>query len=329
MASRLLFIHTGGTLGMVPVGTDGALAPADHFARSMKPYIPGVESLAEIESRSVCNIDSSDMSPDRWVSIGEMIASSVHDFDGFVVLHGTDTMSFTACALSFMLRDLPRPVILTGSQRPLAEPRTDARINLVHSTLCAMMEIPEVGLYFGSRLFRGNRTTKVSLQSYHAFASPNFPPLLEMGVDVKNGAEPLRPRGAFRFRHGFSRDVAVISLFPGCSAAQLSWVIDQGARVVVLRTFGDGNLPREAWPSAVEAATSHGIHVIITSQCRSGTISPGRYEGSRHGFDAGALFGEDMTGEAVVVKSMWLLGQGITGEAFRASFNQPLAGECR
>ena len=328
MPARLLFLHTGGTLGMVPVGKDGALTP-DHFSRSVEPYIRGVESIAEIESRLVCNIDSSDMSPDRWIEIGTIIAESIRDYDGFVVLHGTDTMSFTACALSFMLRDLPRPVILTGSQRPLAELRTDARINLVHSTLCATMDIPEVGLYFGSRLFRGNRTTKISLQSYHAFASPNFPPILEMGVDVARHAEVLRPRGAFRFRTGFSRDVGVLSLFPGVSSSQLSWMVDQGARVVVLRAFGDGNLPRAAWPEAVRKATDQGIHVIIMSQCRSGTISPGRYEGSRKALDCGALFSEDMTGEAVVVKSMWLLGQGIVGEGFRSSFNHPLAGECR
>jgi L-asparaginase len=328
MTARLLFLHTGGTLGMVPVGKDGALAP-DHFSRSVLPYIRGIESVAEIESRSVCNIDSSDMDPERWVAIGQHIADSIQDFDGFVVLHGTDTMSFTACALSFMLRDLPRPVILTGSQRPLTELRTDARINLVHSTLCATMDLPEVGLYFGSQLFRGNRTTKISLQSYHAYASPNFPPLLEMGVDVKRHADTLRPRGTFRFRPGFSRDVSVISLFPGLDPAQLMWMVDQGAKVVVLRSFGDGNLSREGWPETIQRATEQGIHVIITSQCRSGTISPGRYEGSRRAFDSGALFSEDMTGEAVVVKSMWLLGQGITGEAFRASFNQPLAGECR
>ena len=328
MPSRLLFLHTGGTLGMIPVGMDGALAP-DHFARSVQPYIRGVESVAKIESRSVCNIDSSDMSPELWVSLGEILAAEMNNYDGFVVLHGTDTMSFTACALSFMLRDLPRPVILTGSQRPLAELRTDARINLVHSTLCATMDVPEVGLYFGSQLFRGNRTTKISLQSYHAFSSPNFPPLLEMGVDVKRHGEVLRPRGAFRFRPGFSRDVAAISLFPGALPDQLDWLVDKGARVVLLRSFGDGNLPQKGWPEAVKRACDQGVQVIITSQCRRGTISPGRYEGSRLAFENGALFSEDMTGEAAVVKSMWLLGQGITGEAFRASFNQPLAGECR
>ncbi len=328
MPSRLLFLHTGGTLGMTPVGEGGTLAP-DHFKQAVLPYIRGIDTIADIESRAVFNIDSSDMNPERWTTIGSIIAESIGKYDGFVVLHGTDTMAFTAAALSFMLRDLPSPVVLTGSQRPLADLRTDARINLVHSAICATMDLPEVGLYFGSELLRGNRATKVSLQSYSAFASPNFPPLLRMGVDIERGPPPLRPRGSFRFRPGFSTDVAVLVPFPGAPATQLMRLVEFGSRVVILRAFGDGNLPLAGWPDAIEQATAAGAHVIVSSQCQTGIISPGRYEGSRMAFEAGALFSEDMTSEAAVVKAMWLLGQGVDQETFRASFNQPLAGECR
>jgi L-asparaginase len=323
---RLLFLHTGGTLGMT-AARPGPLAPG-HYDETVLPYVRGLEELADIDGRVVCNLDSSDMTPSIWGALGAAIADGMSDYDGFVVLHGTDTMAWTASALSFMLRGLRKPVVVTGSQRPIAQLRTDARSNLVHSTLCATLPIPEVGLYFGSHLFRGNRTTKVSIASYDAFESPDHPPLVSMGVDVQLGAHLPGPTEPFRLATGFCPDVAVLTPFPGMRPTMLRAAVDAGARAVLLRAFGDGNLPRTAWPDAVRAATDAGVAIVVTTQCTEGGVSPGRYENSAALADAGALFAGDLTDEAAVVKLMWLLGQGADAQRLRRVLLRPVAGEC-
>jgi len=251
---RLLFLHTGGTLSMVRRSTPGPLEP-ELYDRYVLPYVRGLEDLADVDGRVVASIDSSDMEPALWEQLANAIAAARTDYDGFVVLHGTDTMAYTAAALSFMLQGLDRPVVLTGSQRPIAELRTDARANLVHSAMCATMDVPEVGLFFGDRLFRGNRTSKVSIQSYDAFDSPNFPPLLEVGVDIVAHAQPLRPDCPFALQPGFCSDVAVLHLVPGTAPYTLRAVVDAGARAVMLQAFGEGNVPLKGWPQAMQAAT--------------------------------------------------------------------------
>lgn len=325
---RLLFLHTGGTLSMVRRSRPGPLEP-ELYDRYVLPYVRGLEDLAEIDGRVVASIDSSDMQPFLWERIGQEIAQAREDYDGFVVLHGTDTMAYTASALSFMLEGLDRPVILTGSQRPIAELRTDARANLVHSAICATRPIPEVGLYFGSCLFRGNRASKVSIQDYDAFESPSFPPLLRMGVDIVPGPSPLQPSGPFRLRTGFSTAVAALHVIPGTSARALDLLVDDGYKAVVLLAFGEGNLPQLHWPGSIERAVQQGVAVVILSQCRHGAARPGRYRGSAAARDAGAVFGGDHTYEAAIVKAMWLLGQGMDSEQIAQRFGEPIAGECR
>lgn len=324
---RLLFLHTGGTLGMVRRSSPGPLEP-ELYDRDVLPYVRGLEDLASIDARIVASMDSSDMTPDHWEMLAAVIADTRLDYDGFVVLHGTDTMSYTAAALSFMLRGLDRPVVLTGSQRPIAELRTDARANLVHSAMCATMDIPEVGLYFGDSLFRGNRTTKVSIQAYDAFASPNYPPLLRMGVDVVHQVPTLTPTAPFQYLPGFERRVACLSMIPGLGPAPLRAMLDQGIRGVVLQTFGEGNVPQRDWPDAIRDATEGGVAVVLVSQCEEGEVWPGRYRGSTAARDAGAVFASDLTTEAAVVKTMWMLGQGMTAEQLAAGFTVPVAGEC-
>jgi len=322
---RLLFLHTGGTFGMT--GMDpGPLTPA-HYTETVLPYVKGLETLAQIEVRVVCNIDSSDLGPPEWEQIGSIIHEEHDNFDGFVILHGTDTMAYTASALSFMLQGLQKPVVLTGSQRPIAHLRTDARRNLVHATICASMDVPEVGIYFGDHLFRGNRTTKTSVQSYEAFTSPNCPPLISMGVEmIRETVAPLKKQ-PFHFAPGFDRRVAVVSLAPGISPHSLKVMAIEGARAVVIRAFGMGNIPTIGWPDAIHTLCSNGVAVIIVSQCSQGSVIPGRYEGSTAAAEAGALFGAELTTEAAVTKSMWLIGQGISGESFKEQFMRPLAGE--
>jgi len=324
---RILFLATGGTFGMVRVpGADRlALAPA---ASADLSFLEPLRDLVDLEARWVARIDSSDMTPALWEQLAGIIAAELDAWDGFVVLHGTDTMAYTAAALSYMLQGLPRPVILTGSQRPRSALRTDADTNLVHSTHAATLGIPEVGLYFGTALFRGNRATKSSVHSYTAFSSPNFPPLLEMGVDIVPRAAPLVPSGPFLLRPGFCADLAVLGLFPGASPSLVDRVVDGGARAVLLRGFGEGNLPQAGWPEAVARASQRGVPVIVGSQCASGRVTPGRYRNSALLAEAGAVFTEDMTLEAATVKAMWLLGQGATPAELRARFTVPLAGEC-
>lgn len=321
---RILFLLTGGTFGMVRRRGSDALEPREPELGFLDP----LRDLADIEARLVASIDSSDMTPELWERLGRLVADAIDDFDGFVILHGTDTMAYTASALSFMLDGLPKPVILTGSQRPLAALRTDADQNLIHSTHCATFDLPEVGLYFGTALYRGNRATKTSLAAYSAFSSPNFPPLLELGVDVVPRATPLRPDRPFALRPGFCTDVAVIGLFPGLSPGLVEGLLARGCRAVVLRGFGEGNLPRSGWPELTRGAVDAGVPVVIASQCVNGRVTPGRYRNSAMLRDAGAVFTEDMTLEAAVVKTMWLLGQGADVAAFQARFTVPLAGEC-
>lgn len=323
---RLLFLHTGGTLGMTG-GSPGPLGPA-HYEATVLPFVRGLEHIAHIEGQVVCNLDSTELSPQHWVMLAESIAQAWDGFDGFVVLHGTDTMAYTACALSFMLGGLSKPVVLTGAQRPIAAPRTDARTNLVHSAICATQGPAEVGLFFGDRLFRGNRATKWSIQAYDAFASPNLPPLLRMGVDIAEGAPALQRTGPLRLQTAMATNVPVLAPVPGLPPETLDALADGGAQAVVLRGFGDGNLPRTGYPQAIERLSVRGIPVVVVSQCTRGRLRPGRYECSQAALDAGALYAADLTVEAAAVKTMWLLGPGGGRSAVAEGLTEPVAGEC-
>ena len=313
---RLLFVHTGGTIVM-----QGRPGPLEPVLQDVMSYVRGLEELVEVEGVSLCNIDSTDMIPDHWESMASVVASRRDEFDGFVVLHGTDTMAYSASAVSYLLEGLDRPVVFTGSQRPIADLRTDARLNLVHASICATLDVPEVGIYFGDHLFRGNRTTKVSVQSYSAYASPSLPALVEMGVDVTWPTPCRRPSGPFRLRSGFARDVAVLTVFPGMSASTLRRVVDGGAQAVVLRAFGAGNLPLDGWPEAIAEA---GVPVVVSTQCLHGAVELGRYAGSKAAMDAGALSAGALTLEATLTKTMFLLAQ--PGD-FRTMWGHDLAGE--
>jgi len=323
---RLLFLYTGGTLSMVHEGDPGHLVPSEQTPDLLR-HVPSLAQVGEIHGRVVTNVDSSDLTPKAWTRLGQAIVDEHDNYDGFVVVHGTDTMAFTACALSFMLSGDHKPIVFTGSQRPLAEPRTDARVNLVHSAICATMGIREVGLYFGSHLFRGNRATKTSVNAYDAFASPNYPPLVELGVDIDRVSAPLNRSGPLQFEPGCATEISVLSTFPGMNPSMLDSLVSAGSRAIVLRGFGEGNLPVSDWPEAITRVTDAGVHVLVASQCRTGSSRPGRYAGSDSAEDAGALFIGDMTGEAAVVKAMCLLGRGLKGDAFRTAFIRPMAGE--
>ena len=327
-AARVLFVHTGGTLAMSIERPRGPLLP-QVYAEGVLPYVRGLEDLAEISGHVIANLDSSDMEPRIWEQIATVIAEQRTAFDGFVVLHGTDTMAYTACALSFMLQGLDRPVVLTGSQRPLREVRSDARLNLIHATITATLKLPEVALCFSHQVFRGNRAQKVSLQELAAFWSPNFPPLFDFGVDIVPDAEPLpAPTIPFHFAPGFADRVAVLSLFPGARPALLDALVAEGSRGIVLVGFGDGNVPTTTgWPEAIARASSADVAVVVATQAPKGSVKPGRYVGSEKAADAGAMFAGDMTLEAAVVKLMWVLARTNDAAETCRLFERVLAGE--
>jgi L-asparaginase len=311
---------------MLPEGNPGPLAPSA-YAENLLPYVRGLEDKVDIVGEVFSNIDSTDMQPSHWEGLAEMIAARMEDYDGFLVLHGTDTMAYTASALSFMLQNLPKPVIMTGSQRPVAEVRTDARNNLIHSALCATLDIPEVGLFFGSHLYRGNCSTKVSIQSYEAFDSPNLDPLVDIGVDIRRHTPSLRPTGKFRLQTGFSRKVMVLYMFPGIRAGQLRAAVEAGAEGVVLLGFGAGNVPLEGWPQAIAEATEAGVPVVLRSQSLQGEVVLGRYKGGAAAKAAGGVSASTMTIESTIVKSMFLLKQTRDLQDFREAWGESIAGE--
>ena len=324
--ARLLLIHTGGTLGMLPEGDPGPLAPSS-YAENLLPWVPGLEERYEISGELMCNVDSSDMVPDQWEELAGIIRARMEEFDGFVVLHGTDTMAYTASALSFLLRDLPKPVVLTGSQRPVSELRTDAKTNLIQSAICASLGIPEVSLYFGAHLFRGNCATKSSVQSYEAFSSPNLPPLVEFGVDLRQITTPLAPSAPFSLQSGFNRKVMVLYLFPGIRPGQLTALLDAGAKGIVLLGFGSGNVPQQGWPEAIAEATERGVPVVIRSQSLIGDTLLERYQGGAAASAAGALSALSLTVETTIVRTMFLLHQFPEAAEFRSAWKNTYAGE--
>ncbi len=322
---RVLVVSTGGTLGMLQKDP-GALAPSEVSENVLK-YVQGLDSAVDLQAEALWNLDSSDMGPSHWTALAELVALRRESVDGFVILHGTDTMAWTASALSFALEGLDRPVVLTGAQRPIAWVRSDARPNVVNSALCAGMGIPEVCVYFGRWLFRGNRVTKTSIQSYEAFESPDCNPLFELGVEVRAIEPPRAVRGPFHVDTRFDRNVAVVTPLPGSDGEALDALVDRGVRGVVVRAFGSGNLPQAGWPAAIARATEAGVAVVLTSQSLRGRLDAPAYEGGRRAVEAGALSAGAMTMECATVKLMVGLGRGLRGAELAAFYAADLAGE--
>ncbi len=326
---RILIIHTGGTFGMVPMEPSRTLAPADVQDRLLA-HVPEITRIADIETEVVFNLDSSNMTPAHWRSLAAFIADRADRYDGFVVIHGTDTMAYTASALSFMLLNLPRPVILTGSQRPLVRIRSDARGNLVNAVEIAATDLAEVGVFFGTRLYRGNRTTKISAERYDAFASPNLPALAEVGVDIRFSAQARRAAaGPFSPFFDFNASVGVIVVFPGLPARFWQQALASGVKAFVVEGYGPGNVPigNESLLPFVERAVASGRLVAINTQCAEGRVDLGLYECGRRAAEAGALSCGDMTVEASIVKMMYLLGRCGSIDEVSRLFVTDLAGE--
>lgn len=335
---RLLLIHTGGTL-MMRGGDPTPLHP-DVYTSDLVAELPVLSRIADIETRILFNLDSSDMQPHHWVELGAAVHAALDErrddgaraFDGVVVLHGTDTMAYTASALAFLLPGLDRPVILTGAQRPLAELRTDARSNLVDACQLATMDLPEVGIAFNSRLFRGCRAKKVDAWALAAFDSPTCPPLVNLGVTVERGAHVLAPRNRADYDPRIEPRVLAMRTFPGLDPELLLGALRSGVRGVLLEGFGSGNIPRleNSLVPVVEAALALDVPVVIVSQCLRGAVDLTRYEGGSAAQGAGAISGGTMTAQAALTKMMVAIGRaGGEGRvaAVKRAFAESWAGE--
>ena len=318
MQSKILLIYTGGTIGMNRNPKTGSLEPFDF--EHLLYNVPELKAFdIEIDTfQFQPPIDSSDMSPRHWTDLSHCIADHYNDYDGFIVLHGTDTMAYTASALSYMLENLTKPVIITGSQLPIGQLRTDGKENLITAVEIATARdeeghamVPEVGIYFGGHLLRGNRTTKQSAEEFNAFESYNYPHLVNAGVNITYHRERiLKPDWKKPMNPHFRLDnnVIIFSLFPGIREDLIRHIIHTpNLKAIVMRTFGSGNAPQSPWLlKALREGTRNGKVIVNISQCMQGAVEMSRYDCGFHLQEAGVVSGYDQTVESAVTKLMFL-----------------------
>lgn len=326
MPCRVLLIHTGGTFGMAPSGHPASLAPSPSLDRLFE-QVPELSQLAEFKLRIAFNQDSSANEPDDILALGRLIRQEIHDCAGAVVIHGTDTMAFTASVLGFLLADLGKPVVLTGSQRPLAYVRSDARSNLVDAVELALSGVAEVGICFGDHWLRGVAADKLSVHRYEAFHSPNLPPLAELGLNIQfhphAGTFPRQvpPGLGSRLELG----ILVVTPHPG-----MPWVPPADLhRGVLIQAYGAGNLPmdREDLQAFLGGCLDRGLPVVATSQCPWGGVELGTYAMGQRAAEAGVISGGRHTRWCALAKLGLLLGAGATHERIREAFTGSWAGE--
>jgi L-asparaginase len=331
---HILILYTGGTIGMMHDHRTRALKPFDF--KSVTEQIPELKYLpCKIDFHSSSKpIDSSNVQPSLWVELAGVIEKNYLKYDGFVILHGTDTMAYTASALSFMLENLNKPVILTGSQLPLGVIRTDAKRNLITTVEIASSStvVPEVCIYFNNQLFRGNRSEKFTSSKFDAFQSPNYPVLAEAGTEIRFNKNAIRKPGKGKLKTKnkfFDANIALIRIYPGLSKEAIASTLSaKNLKAVVLETYGSGNAPTDKWfVDILGRAIDRAIIILNVSQCSGGIVEQGKYETSLSLKKIGVISGRDITREAALTKLMFLLGRGLNKKKTEKFLQKDLRGE--
>jgi L-asparaginase len=327
---NILLLQTGGTIAMHIVQGESELNP-DRWGDLLCNEIPELSHIASIDIREVFFEDSSDINHTHWAVLCNTISEHYESYDGFVILHGTDTMAYTASALSFGLVGISKPVILTGSQVPMSNIRSDARRNLVNAIELATKEIPEVAICFNDHLYRGNRCTKMSIGDFDAFSSPNFPPLAEVGIEICLASDLILQKGAtLSGKPGFRDSVLVLKLHPGLSPSFLKDIDLSKIEAVIIEAFGSGNMPMKGPYNMlpfIESCREADIHVIVTSQAAYDSVDLNLYKSGRAAQALGAISAGDMTMESAVTKAMHLLALDLAEYDFKLQFERSIAGE--
>ncbi|MCD8313749.1 MAG: type I asparaginase [Bacteroidales bacterium] len=338
--ASILMIYTGGTIGMIQDPVDNTLKPFDF--KHILDAVPEIEKFAyRIDTFSFDPlIDSSDIEPAQWQRLAALIASKFDQYDGFVVLHGTDTMAYTASALSFMFENLTKPVILTGAQLPIGVPRTDGRENLISSVEIAAEKdsdghamVPEVCICFGNKLMRGNRTSKVNSDLFSAFKSPNYSVLAEAGISIRyNNAMIRRPNdwnAPLQLHTKLDTRVSILKIHPGITPQVVRNILcGEETRAVIIETYGSGNAPSKGWfIDAVREASESGKILLNVTQCAQGTVNMDIYSNGKALKDAGVMGGYDSTTESALAKLFCLLGQSDDNNWIKSKIDENLRGE--
>lgn len=334
--NKILVIYTGGTIGMVNDPISGMLIPFNFD--QIKENVPELSRLnyhLDIHSFDPV-LDSSNMDPEIWKTLAELIYNNYDLYDGFVILHGSDTMAFTASALSFMLENLGKAVVLTGSQLPIGQIRTDAKENLITALEIAVAKengkslVPEVCIYFDAQLFRGNRSIKYNSEKFEAFRSPNYSILAEAGVHLQFNKNYIlqAPINKLILRTNFNANIGVLKLYPGITPQAVQAITTSKVDAIILETFGSGNTTTASWfLDSLKGAILNGKIIIDISQCKKGSVQLGRYETSRGLQEMGVLSGFDLTFEATVTKLMFVMGLGLPINECKALMERSICGE--
>lgn len=337
--TSVLLIYTGGTIGMIENAQTGALENFNFD--KLQEYIPEIQNFKFPIDAYQFNppMDSSNMEPEIWRELVRIIHRNYERYTGFVILHGTDTMAYTASALSFMLEGLEKPVILTGSQLPIGVLRTDGKENLMASIEIAAAQdengkpsVPEVCIFFESHLMRGNRTTKMNAENFNAFRSFNYPVLAKAGIHIKYYEGQIlrnKEKRILKPHYLLDTNVAVLKLFPGIQENVVDAILNiKGIKAIVLETYGTGNAPQKEWfLNKLCQASAKGIVIVNITQCNAGTVDMERYETGYRLLQAGVVCGYDSTTESAVTKLMFLIGHGYSPEEVRKRMNHSIAGE--